>query len=234
MFDVFDRVTQVIAPELIDLFNDAAGKAREGSHEEALVLWDQITSKNLSGTAPQAVANDFLGQSLMRKAWSLMDLGRHQEALAILDSDILKGCLGSFELKVLFDYFFSFANTLGELGDLDGMDDKFSQALNIAADEGDGYSAQLCWLNLMHYAELKPDWEYLERESKNCIQFSDNSELPRLALAAGIKRATALFKLNEKDKAIKQAQRVLGFAKELGEHEAVKTTEELVRQLSHA
>jgi tetratricopeptide (TPR) repeat protein len=224
--------TKVIAPELIDMFNDAAAKAREGSHDEALAVWDKIISQNLSATTPPAVAYDFLGQSQMRKAWSLMDLGRHKEALAIFDSDYMKNCLTQFELKVLFDYFFSFANTLGELGDLDGMDDKFSQALNIAADEGDGYSAQLCWLNLMHYAELKPDWEYLERESKNCIQFSDNSELPRLALAAGIKRATALFKLNERDKAIKQAERVLGFAKDLGEQEAVRTTEELLRQLS--
>lgn len=224
----------MIAPELIDLFNDAAGKAREGSHDEALSVWDKIISRGNAIAAPPAVAHDFLGQSHMRKAWSLMDLGRHQEALAILDSDYMKSCTGQFELKVLFDYFFSFANTLGELGDLDAMDDKFSQALNIAADEGDGYSAQLCWLNLMHYAELKPDWEYLERESKNCIQFSDNSELPRLALAAGIKRATALFKLNQKDKAIKQAERVLGFAKDLGEQEAVRTSEELLRQLSQS
>ncbi|MBX3138422.1 hypothetical protein KF707_19500, partial [Candidatus Obscuribacterales bacterium] len=87
---------------------------------------------------------------------------------------------------------------------------------------------------LMHYAELKPDWEYLERESKNCIQFSDNSELPRLALAAGIKRATALFKLNQKEKAVKQAERVLGFAKDIQEQEAVRTAEELLRQLKQS
>lgn len=221
----------MIAPDLIDLFNDAAGKAREGSHEEALAVWDKILVQGNKISAPPAVAHDFLGQSNMRKAWSLMDLGRHEEALAILDSDYMKSCTGQFELKVLFDYFFSLANTFGELGNLDAMDDKFSQALNIAADEGDGYSAQLCWLNLMHYAELKPDWEYLERESKNCIQFSDNSELPRLALAAGIKRATALYKLNQKDKAVKQAERVLGFAKEIQEQEAVRTAEELLRQL---
>jgi len=212
------------------LFNDAANKAREGAHEQALTVWDRII-KDGNQTPPQAVTTDFLGQAHMRKAWSLMDLGRYEEALTIFDSEVLRNCLGQFELKVLFDYFFSYANTLGELGNLEGMDDKFARALNIAADEGDGYNAQLCWLNLMHYAELKQDWVYLEQESRSCIEFSDNSELPKLALAAGLKRATALFKLNQSDKAVKQASRVLSFARELGEREAVRTAEELLRQL---
>lgn len=161
-----------------------------------------------------------------------MDMGRYKDALTIFDSDYLKSCLANFELKVLFDYFFSFANTQGELGDLQGMDDKFSRALNIAADEGDSYSAQLCWLNLMHYAEVNADWAYLERESRSCIEFADNSEIPRLALVAGLKRATALFKLAQYEKAKNQAERVLGFARQLGEPEAVGPAEELIEQLS--
>lgn len=213
------------------MFNDAASRAREGHHDDALKAWDQII-RNANSTPPPAVTKGFLGQVHMRKAWSLMDLGRYKDALAIFDSDYVKSCLGNFELKVLFDYFFSFANTQGELGDLQGMDDKFSRALNIAADEGDSYSAQLCWLNLMHYAEVNADWAYLERESRSCIEFADNSEIPRLALVAGLKRATALFKLAQPDKARNQAERVLGFARQLGESEAVGPAEELLKQLS--
>jgi tetratricopeptide (TPR) repeat protein len=224
----------LIAPELIDLFNDAAGRAREGFHDEALRIWDGIirSTQSPGNAPPPAVSKGFLGQVHMRKAWSLMDLGRYEEALHIFNSDFVKSCLANFELKVLFDYFFSFANTQGELGDLQGMDDKFSRALNIAADEGDSHSAQLCWLNLMHYAELKADWTYLERESRSCIEFADNSELPRLALVAGLKRATALYKLSQHDKAVTQAERVLGFARQLGEVDAVGPTEELLKQLS--
>src|SRR5581483_11918116 len=154
-----------------------------------------------SQTPPQTVANDFMGQAHMRKAWSLMDMRRFQDAKAVFETDFMRSCLSQFDMKVLFEYYFSYANTLGELGDIKGMDDKFARALNIAADESDGYSAQLCWLNLMHYAELASDWVYLEKESRACIQFAENSELPKLALAAGLKRATSLFKLAQYDKA---------------------------------
>ncbi len=221
------------APHLIDMFNDAAQLAREGLHEKALHAWDRIlTHPDVQpGSSPDMVNSDFLGQSNMRKAWSLMDLGRFIEAKAIFESDLLKASLDQFELKVLFDYFFSYANTLGEIGDLTSMDDKFSRALNIAADEGDAYNAQLCWLNLMHYAELKGDWEYLERESRSCIQFADNSELPRLALAAGLKRATAQLQLGQHDKATRQTERILAFARELSEQEAISAAEELLKQL---
>lgn len=221
----------MIAPELIDMFNQAASHAREGHHADALKVWDHII-RSTGTTPPPMVTKAFLGQVFMRKAWSLMDLERYDDAHAIFDSDFMKSCLGNFELKVLFDYFFSFANTQGELGDLAGMDDKFARALNIAADEGDSYSAQLCWLNLMHYAEVNADWAYLERESRSCIEFADNSEIPRLALVAGLKRATALFKLAQHDKAKNQAERVLGFARQLGESEAVGPAEELLKQLS--
>lgn len=213
------------------MFNDAASRAREGHHDDALKAWDHII-RSANSMPPPAVTKGFLGQVHMRKAWSLMDMGRYKDALTIFDSDYLKSCLANFELKVLFDYFFSFANTQGELGDLQGMDDKFSRALNIAADEGDSYSAQLCWLNLMHYAEVNADWAYLERESRSCIEFADNSEIPRLALVAGLKRATALFKLAQYEKAKNQAERVLGFARQLGEPEAVGPAEELIEQLS--
>ncbi|MBX9666763.1 MAG: hypothetical protein K2X93_04050 [Candidatus Obscuribacterales bacterium] len=221
------------APHLIDMFNDAAQLAREGSHEKALQAWDRILThpEIQPGSTPDTVSGDFLGQSNLRKAWSLMDLGRFIEAKEIFDSDLLKGSLDQFELKVLFDYFFSFANTLGEIGDIISMDDKFSRALNIAADEGDAHNAQLCWLNLMHYAELKCAWEYLERESRACIQFADNSDLPRLALAAGLKRATAQLHLGQPEKATRQTERILAFARELGEVEAISAAEQLLKQL---
>lgn len=224
--------TTTINQQLIDQFNDAATLAREGSHERAVRVWDQIINHNSGGESPPAVAKDFLGQAHMRKAWSLMDLNQYREAKLIFESEFMRSCLANFDLKVLFDYFFSFGNTLGELGDIAGMDDKFARALNIAADEGDAYNAQLCWLNLMHYAEVCSDWEYLERESRSCIQFADNSDLPKLALAAGLKRATALFKLGNAEKALKQAQRVNGFAKQLGEPEAIRATEELLARLN--
>src|SRR5271169_2641254 len=152
-----------VPSELIDLFNNAAALAREGSHEKALAIWDQVINAREKDGAPRAV-NEFFGQAHMRKAWSLMDLDKAQEAQAIFESEFIQTCLGQFDLKVLFDYYFSYGNTLGALGDISGMDDKFARALNIAADERDGYNAQLCWLNLMHYAELHSDWTYLERE----------------------------------------------------------------------
>ncbi len=225
---------QLVSESLIDLFNQAAALAREGNHVDALEIWDAIIQP-VEKPHPSLVATiEFLGQTYMRKAWSLTDLGKFVEAKAVFETDFLRAALNQFDLKVIFDYFFSYANVLGELGEIKRMDDKFSRALNIAADRGDAYNAQLCWLNLMHYAEKNQDWEYLEREARSCIRFADNSDLPKLGLAAGLKRSAALVKLHQLDKAGQQAKRIIKLSEQLGEAEAGAAAQAFLKELEAA
>lgn len=224
----------LVSESLVDLFNQAAALAREGNHADALELWNAIIAPK-EKPHPSIVATiDFLGQTHLRRAWSLTDLGRFTEAKAVFESEFMRSALGQFDLRVLFDYFFSYANVLGELGEIKRMDDKFSRALNIAADRGDAFNAQLCWLNLMHYAELHNDWEYLEREARSCIRFADNSDLPKLGLAAGLKRSAALVKLNLLDKAGQQARRVVKLSEQLEDADAGAAAQAFLKELEAA
>ncbi len=176
----------LISPELIALFNQAAGLAREGRFEESLKVWDQLLGPQKQDPDQRLVlTGDFLGQATMRKAWVLMDLERYAEARDVLGSDVMQACLGQFELKVLYEYFFSFGNVLGTLGDIAGMDDKFSRAMGIAAEElGDYPKVRQCWLNLLDHALQHKAWKYILRESDACRSLAENYADKELAAAA--------------------------------------------------
>lgn len=176
-----------ISPELIALFNQAAGLSREGRFEESLAVWDQLLGPHHQQDPEKhlVLTGDFLGQATMRKAWVLMDLGRHQEAREVFASEIMQACLGQFELPVLYEYFFSYGNTLGTLGDVKGMDDKLSRAMGIAAEElGDYQKLRQCWLNLLDHAVRNRAWKYILEESPSCLKLAgkyDDQDLARTA-----------------------------------------------------
>lgn len=177
----------LISPELIALFNQAAGLAREGQFEESLKVWDQLLGPHQKQDPDKrmALTGDFLGQATMRKAWVLMDLGRHQEAREVFASEIMQACLGQFELPILYEYFFSYGNTLGTLGDVEGMDDKLTRAMGIAAEElGDYQKLRQCWLNLLGHAVKHKAWKYILRESDACRSLAENYADKELAAAA--------------------------------------------------
>ncbi|MEW6515374.1 MAG: hypothetical protein AB1439_00530 [candidate division FCPU426 bacterium] len=180
----------LISPELIEMFNQAAKLAREEHYEESLALWEQILDPkkrpgHQASDERMVVTGDFLGQSMLRKAWVLMDLERYPEAREVFASDLMEACLGQFELDILYEYFFSFGNTLGSLGDIEGMDDKLSRAMSIAAEElGDYQKLRQCWLNLLDHAARNRDWKYILRESDVCLKLAQNYKDEELAETA--------------------------------------------------
>jgi len=133
------------------------------------------------------VTGDFLGQSMMRKAWVLMDLHRYEEAKQALEEDVLKACLGQFAMPVLYEYFFSYGNTLGSLGDIAGMDDALTRAMAIAAEElGEYPRVAQCWRNLFEHATRAQAWDYLARECPSCVTLAErcgDEDLAELARA---------------------------------------------------
>ncbi|MHC4841733.1 MAG: hypothetical protein ACYTDT_12420 [Planctomycetota bacterium] len=174
-----------ISPHLIRQFNEAAGLSREGNYKESLAAWDTLINGDESNL-PRIATGDFLGQAHMRRAWVLMDLGRHQDALSELTSDFMQACLGQFSMPVLYEYFFSLANTQGNLVNVEAMDDAFSRAMGIAAEElGDPARVAQCWFNLMTWASEAEAWDYILREVPNAITFAKNvgvDDLEALAL----------------------------------------------------
>lgn len=227
-------MSEVISPELIEQFNKAAQLAREGKYEESLAEWNRLLfpSKEDKQDKSKMMCGHFLGIAIMRRAWVLIDLKKCEEAKRVFEEDIMKACLSQFSMYELYEYFFSYGNTLGELSDLDGMDDAFSRAINIATKElGDLSRCELTWMNLMIYAEKVQAWEYLERESKNVLTFAENSNSEILAFEAKWYHILALIGLNLVEKAREEAELMLKDLRKMDADKAVTRLQDLIDSL---
>ena len=115
---------------------------------------------------------------------------------------MLQACLGQFSTENLYEYFYSYANTLGNLGEVETMDVAFSKAMNIAAEHlGDAQRMHYCWKNLMYFAEITESWDYLLREVEGCIQLAANIGDERLGIMGQLNKALALANLGRNDEA---------------------------------
>jgi|GEM_PF-1291693 len=224
----------MISPELIEIFNRAARLAREGKLEESLAEYNKIIDPSMEEKKDRKVVltGEFLGVAMMRKAWVLMDMKRYKDAKKVFEDKIMDACLGQFELATLYEYFFSYANALGELGDIKGMDDKYSRALGIAAKElGDEARCFQCWTNLLTYAFKAQAWEYLELESATAKVYAENVEDQVLKVKAGWHHIVALMKLNKYPEAMEEADVMLTYLREVGADEALKDIEEMIEEM---
>lgn len=181
----------LISPELIDRFNRAVALSRAGRHEEALLIWNGMLAPDAEEVArrrregPPVMSGRFLGVSHMRRAWVLMDLGRHAEARAALEATIVEACLGQLTTDELYEYFFSLANCCGQMKDIEAMDHAMTRALHLAAAElGDPARCERCWHNLMQWGRRAGAWKYLAKECTTAVRFAENAGLPRLAAEA--------------------------------------------------
>ncbi len=225
------QMSEFISPELIEQFNKAAQLAREGKYEESLAGWNRLLfpSKEDKQDKSKMMSGHFLGIAMMRRAWVLIDLKNYEEAKRAFEEDIMKACLGQFSMHELYEYYFSYGNTLGELGDLDGMDDAFSRAINIAAKEiGDLSRCELTWKNLMSFAENFQAWEYLERESKNALTFAENSNSELLKFEAKWYHILALKGLNQVERAREEAELMLKDLRKMDADKAVTRLQDLI------
>jgi tetratricopeptide (TPR) repeat protein len=222
----------LVSPEFIEMFNKAAGLAREGKFEESLAAWNELLDpeKERDKDLPTlSMTGEFLGVAMMRKAWVLMDLERYEDALEVFEDDLMQACLGQFDLETLFEYYFSYGNTLGNLRNIDAMDDAFSRALGIAAEElGDMTRCLNTWMNLMEYALQSEAWKYLERESRNAQAFSENTDNDLLRTKAGWYHVQALKELGRTKEAREEAEALHAFLVDKGADEAAAAVKEFI------
>jgi len=227
----------MISKELIEIFNRAAGLAREKKFEESLAEYDKILNPSKDAikkreTEKIVMTGEFLGVAMMRKAWILMDLKRYKEAKEIFEDKVMEACLGQFDMETLYDYFFSYGNTLGDLGDIKGMDEKLSRALVIASEKlSDRERCFNCWSNLLTLGLKFEDWEYLEKESISARTFAENSGDTVLHVKADWHHALALKGLGRTLEAKEEAQVLLTLLKQVGADEAAKDVEEMLKEV---
>lgn len=189
----------LISPHLVQQFNQAAALARESRFEQSLAAWEVLLGRQ---DGKSVITGDFLGQCMMRKAWVLMDLERWQHAREVLEDKVLEACLGQFSTANLYEYFFSYANVLGNLRDISGMDRAFSFAMRTAAEGlADHRRMRHCWNNLFFWAEKAGAWKYLQTEAAYCVTYARNQGDQQLETVAKLNRAMALHRQGRMQKA---------------------------------
>ena len=222
-----------ISPELVERFNAAAGLAREGDFEGSLAEWNRLL--NPTGADKQATrftTGDFLGQAYMRKAWVLMDLERWPEAREVLEDEVLQACLYQFNRENLYEYFFSYANTLGNLGEVEPMDTAFSKAMQVAAEHlGDAQRLHHCWNNLLYWVEKNEAWEYTLQEVEACIGLAANIESEALHELAMFNKTNALAKLGRKAEARSIVGPLMQAARESGNERNMARCAEIMEMI---
>ena len=227
-------MSKFISPELIEQFNKAAQLAREGKYEGSLAEWDRLlfSSKEDKQDKSRMMSGHFLGIAMMRRAWVLIDLRKYEEAKQAFEEDIMKVCLGQFSVPELYEYFFSYGNTLGELGDINGMNDAFSRALKIASEELKDLSrCELTWTNLMLFAERAQAWEYLEGESRKAQLFAKNVISDLLMFKSKWHHIVALKGLNRIEEARKEAEIMLKALRKIDADDEATRLQKLIDSL---
>lgn len=218
----------LISPRYIQLFNQAATLARESRFEDSLAVWETLLGKQ---DGKGVMTGDFLGQAMMRKAWVLMDLERWQQAREVLEDKVLEACLGQFSTANLYEYFFSYANVLGNLRQINEMDRAFSFAMRTAADGlSDHRRMRTCWNNLFFWAEKAKAWKFLQTEAAYCVTYARNEGDEQLETIAKLNRAMALHRQGRKEKAARIVQPIRKRAQRDNNAEVLRRCEEALKE----
>lgn len=153
----------MISQEFIELFNQAAGLARSGQHQQALAIYESLAKSKLATKDDRVLTGEFLGLVELRRAFCQMDLEKYAEARKTLESEMMQVFISQFDSETMYEYFFCYGNVLGNIGETEMMDDRLSRCLGIAADKlGDLQKCENCWYFIMYWGKQHEQWQFLE------------------------------------------------------------------------
>lgn len=212
-----------VSPELVSLFNQAARLSRVGRHEDALDAWERLFSPEGVWAEADGLAASpcFLAVAAMRRAWVLMDLGRFDEARERFETGLLPRLLDLLPAGERFDYWFSYGNTLAELGELEEADAALGRAICVGmSDLGDSRRVARAWTRLLDVATDHHAWGYLAREGESAASWAATAGESSLEVSALWRRALALRVLGREAEAHESLLRIRAIAETLGLREA--------------
>ena len=196
--------------QFIEMFNQAADLARAGKQKKAFEIYETVSQTKAGIANKDLTAGDFFGVVELRKAFCLMDLDRYAEARRILESEKMQGFLTKFEHETMYEYFFCYGNTLGNLNETTLMEDCLSRALAVAAEQlGDVEKSENCWYFIMYWGKQHKKWDFLEKQCVAAHMFGTDNDSVYLQLKALEFGCFAYNGLGKTDKARMAAEVVL-------------------------
>ncbi|MGB3695384.1 MAG: hypothetical protein WA865_20745 [Spirulinaceae cyanobacterium] len=156
-----------LIPEiLLQRFNEAAKLASEGAVAEALEKYQTLFRPENGQKIQGEITGEFMATVELRKAYCLMDLGEYQKAKTVFE-ELDKSFAGQFDTEGLYEFYFAYGNTLGNLGLLEQMEDPIARAMNLASEElQDAKKFRDTWYWLLYWEKYHEAWESLE---ENCL-----------------------------------------------------------------
>jgi len=214
-----------VSKTFIERFDKAAALAREGKYEEASHAYDNIHAPFEDYNETRVMTGEFMGMIELRKAYCLMDLKHYDEARRIFESKLVEAALGQFNKATLYDYFFSYGNTLGFLGAIKEMNRVMGKALQIAVHEPDDLKrCEDTWYWIMYWAKKHEKWVDLEEQCVNAHKFGVRNKSIVLQVRAGEFGCYAYRGLGKIDKA-KRGARII-----IKRYKDAKASEEVIKE----
>lgn len=175
-----------VSKTFVERFDKAAALARAGKLEEALKAFERIHAPFKDYNETRVMTGEFMGTIELRKAYCLMDLQRYEDARIIFSSKLVEAALGQFNHATLYDYYYSYANTLGVLGRRTEMNEMMYRAIRIADQKLDDVKrCEDAWYWILHWAREQKDWQYLEEQCIEAHDFGVRNKSIRLQIWAG-------------------------------------------------
>jgi hypothetical protein len=207
--------------QFIEMFNEAADLARSGKQKKAFEIYEKVSQTKVGLASKELSSGDFFGVVELRKAFCLMDLDRYAEARRILESEKMQGFLTKFEHETMYEYFFCYGNTLGNLNETNLMEDNLTRALAIAAEQlGDIEKCENCWYFILYWAKQHKKWDFLEKQCVAAHIFGTDNDSVYLQTKALEFGCFAYNGLGKTDKARRAAEVVLERLRASGGKEA--------------
>lgn len=152
-----------VSKTFLERFNAAASLAREGKYEAALKAYAQIHAPFADRGEARVMTSGFLGLIELGKAYCYIKMRKMERARELFESKVMRTAHTQLARKTLYEYYFLYGNTLGNLGMIMEMDDVLKKALQVALhDLGDSTLCAQAWYWLLYWGKHHKEWVFLE------------------------------------------------------------------------
>lgn len=183
-----------VDPLLIDLLQEGVALARAGAHGPALRTYRKLITAQRAGR--RTAAPRFIATALLQTAYSLVDLGRLDEAARVL-SDVDRSALQGPQR---YDYYLTLGSVLGGLARLPDMVEAFARAIDAADELGDRrLRPAMCWTRMIAFALHAERWAFAAALADAAELADALRDMPGVRARANAARIRARAALGERD-----------------------------------
>ncbi len=215
-----------VHPEFVARFNKAVAFHKNGKNTEAIEAFSNVF-KPLKNGEKGEFSPSFFFMTNMQKAFCMMDLGKYEAAEKILSNSKMTALVNQIPPDMANSFYFAKGNISGNLKNFNEMEKSFRKAMTYIK-KGDFDNENACWKWILDYSKKYENWPkllHICKEIHRKGKLEENFMLQFYAMEYG---AHAFLHLDSKDKAIRQAKKVLQYYKKAKNSEKIQEWEKFI------